>query len=84
MSFNALYILPVRGDNRYAAVTSIFVSSPDVDAIRSEMRLPPRYSPGRPARYTFAAVDNPRLPHDDAALVLQMESIPAVSQWLKR
>ncbi len=81
-SLKSPYLVPVRGDNRYAAVASILVESHGMQEIRAELGFAEPYSQGRPPRYTFAAVRNHYLPDDDETLVAKMRSCLKVNGWL--
>lgn len=83
LSFKVPYIIPVRGDNRYSLVASVLIESPTITTIRSEMKLAPLYSEGRPLRYTFGAVHSPHLDYNNDSLIQKMRKCSALEPWMR-
>lgn len=83
LNFNKPYIVPVRGDNRYALVASITIDSKKITELRESINLKPLYSEGRPLRFTFGAVYNPHLPLDEKTLLEGIQKNPSLKEWVK-
>lgn len=81
LCFNSPYIVPVRGDNRYALVASTLIDSPDMTKIRGEMGLKPLYSENRPLRFTFGAVRNEACTDSNEAIVARLRRCTALAPW---
>lgn len=77
ITFEAPYIVPVRGAHRHAAISTILVESPDIDAQRKTMGLEPRYSEAHPLRFTFAAVHNVPVSQEEVLLRLENSGVLA-------
>jgi hypothetical protein len=75
------YVVPVRGDNRYALVASILVESQDIICFRNGLGLKELYSPGRPLRFTFGAVHHHPIPKIDAFLIDKLKQFPSFENW---
>jgi len=80
LSFDAPYIVPARGDNRYSLVVSAPIDF--TTDVRQQLGLPP-FSEERPPRITFAAVRNKPLQDSNETLLQRIESAPAASSWLE-
>lgn len=83
-TFKQPYIVPVRGDNRYALVASIIIDSPDITNIRNNLDLKELYSEGRPLRYTFGAVHNvPADGGEDKTVSQRLKNSKSTSPWIQ-
>lgn len=83
VSFKKAYVVPARGDNRYASVVSVLMDSPDILSLRLKLGLDELYSEARPLRFTFGAVHNPYLNLKDSELVEKMNNSEALKPLMK-
>lgn len=83
LSFKETYVVPVRGDNRYALIAGVIMDSPEIIDIRLKLGLNELYSEGRPLRYTFGAVHHSHLKLEEAELLEKMNNNEALKPWME-
>ena len=82
ISFKESYIVPVRGDNRYALIAAVIIESTQINNIRSELGLKELYYPERPLRLTYGAVRNEINPLSEEDITKIKKSV-ALEPWLE-